>query len=145
MFQKILAPIDGSEIAWRALDYAKNLGEKFSSAITVFYVVQQYYNIPSLSLAEAVPVPPVVIDDIEEAGKQLLAKAQEKMQGYAGQLETKLEFGHPAERILTVAREGGYDAIVIGSRGLSGIAEFMLGSVSSRVAQYARIPVLIIK
>lgn len=145
MFQKILAPIDGSEIAWRALDYAKNMGEKFGSAITVFFVAQQYYNIPSLSLAEAVPVPPVVIDDIEQVGRQLLAKAEEKMQGYHGKLETKLEFGHPAERILAVAREGGYDVIIIGSRGLSGIAEFMLGSVSSRVAQYAKIPVLIIK
>ena len=37
------------------------------------------------------------------------------------------------------------DAIVIGSRGLSGIAEFFLGSVSSRVAQYAAVPVLIVK
>ena len=33
----------------------------------------------------------------------------------------------------------------MGSRGLSGIAEFFLGSVSSKVSQYAEIPVFIVK
>lgn len=35
--------------------------------------------------------------------------------------------------------------IVIGSRGLNAVAEFILGSVSSKVAMYAEVPVLIVK
>ena len=60
-------------------------------------------------------------------------------------VEYILEVGHPSERILSVAKKTSCDAIVIGSRGLSGIAEFLLGSVSSKVSQYATIPVLIVK
>ena len=49
------------------------------------------------------------------------------------------------ERIIALAKKVQADAIVIGSRGLSGIAEFFLGSVSSKVSQYAAVPVLIVK
>ena len=37
------------------------------------------------------------------------------------------------------------DSIVIGSRGLSGVEEFLLGSVSSKVSQYAKVPVVVVK
>lgn len=46
-------------------------------------------------------------------------------------------------KLIALAKKNGSDSIVIGSRGLSGIAEFFLGSVSSKVSQYATIPVLI--
>ena len=39
----------------------------------------------------------------------------------------------------------GVDSIVMGSRGLSGIEEFLLGSVSSKVTQYAEVPVFVVK
>jgi len=60
-------------------------------------------------------------------------------------METTLEFGHPAERILALAKDDHYDLIVIGSRGLSGISEFLLGSISTTVSQYSTIPVMIVK
>ncbi|MNY55760.1 Stress response protein NhaX [compost metagenome] len=53
--------------------------------------------------------------------------------------------GSPAEVILNYAKEQGVDVIVIGSRGLGGIREFVLGSVSHNVVQSARIPVLVVK
>lgn len=71
--------------------------------------------------------------------------AQERLRTYEGRTKFSLEVGHPSERIIAMAKKTGADAIVIGSRGLSGIAEFFLGSVSSKVAQYANVPVLIVK
>ena len=56
-----------------------------------------------------------------------------------------MEFGDAAEMAVTVAREKGADAIVIGKRGLSGVEEFLLGSVSSKVAQLSPVPVIIVK
>lgn len=53
--------------------------------------------------------------------------------------------GNPAKLILSKAKKEKCDAIVMGSRGLSGIAEFFLGSVSTKVAQYSSIPVFIVK
>ena len=79
----------------------------------------------------------------EYAIKQLTRK--EKLKDFKGKAEFDLEVGHPSERVLAVCKDKKCSAIVIGSRGLSGIAEFFLGSVSSKVSQYADVPVLIVK
>ena len=67
------------------------------------------------------------------------------MTGYPFPLETKIEFGYPAERILNLVKEGQFSIIVMGNRGLSGIAEFLMGGVVSRVTQHSPVPVLIVK
>lgn len=143
MFSKILVPLDGSEMAWRALEQARILGEKFDSKITMIHVVQPYNTIPSIDGSPMFI--PRDIDDIQQTGKTLLAQAEEKMTGYPFPMETKIEFGYPAERILHISEEGNYGMIVMGHRGLSGIAEFLLGGVVSRVTQHAKVPVLVVK
>jgi nucleotide-binding universal stress UspA family protein len=143
MFSKILVPLDGSEMAWRALEHARVLGERFGSGITVVHVVQPYNTIPSIDGSPLFI--PRDIDDIQQTGKTLLKQAEEKMAGYPFPMETKIEFGYPAERILNMVDEGKYRMIVMGHRGLSGIAEFLLGGVVSRVTQHSKVPVLVVK
>jgi len=53
--------------------------------------------------------------------------------------------GRPSDEIVETAKEGNFDIVVMGSRGLGGIKEFFLGSVSDRVADEAACPVLIVK
>lgn len=143
MYNKILVPIDGSDMAWHALEHARALGEKFNSEITVIHVVQPYNTIPSIDGSPLFI--PRDIDDIQQTGRTLLKQAEEKMAGYPYPLETKIEFGYPAERILHLVKESNFSLIVMGNRGLSGIAEFLLGGVVSRVTQHSTIPVLIVK
>lgn len=144
MLEKILVPIDGSEAAWHALEYACQLGEKFDSTITVVHVVQPHYTLPSIALHGEIPFLSVNIEEVESTGYKLIELAKSEMKNYP-KVETRLEFGHPAERVLALAKEESFNLIVIGSRGLSGISEFFLGSTSSTVSQYSTIPVMIIK
>ncbi len=145
MFKKILVPVDGSEGSWRALEHAVALGEKFASEITVVNVIQPYNNAALL----AVPLDHATISqgnsELEKVGAKVLETAKEKIGGYPYKADFCLEVGHPSERIIALAKKIECEAIVIGSRGLSGIAEFFLGSVSSKVSQYASMPVLIVK
>ena len=83
--------------------------------------------------------------ELEKIGDKVLEMAEERLADYPHKTEFSLEVGHPSERIIALAKKANADAIVIGSRGLSGIAEFFLGSVSSKVSQYATVPVLIVK
>jgi len=144
VLEKILVPIDGSEAAWHALEYACKLGEKFDSAIMVVHVVQPHYTLPNIALYGEIPFISVNIEEVESTGYKLIELAKTQMSHYAN-METTLEFGHPAERILALAKADHYDLIVIGSRGLSGISEFLLGSISTTVSQYSTIPVMIVK
>lgn len=145
MFKKILIPVDGSEGSWRALSHAEEIGKKFGSELLVVNVIQPYNNAALL----AVPLDHATINqgnsELEKVGDRVLEMAQEKLAGYPSKVEYSLEIGHPSERIIALSKKTGSDAIVLGSRGLSGIAEFFLGSVSSKVAQYATVPVLIVK
>ena len=145
MFKKILVPVDGSEGSWRALAQAVAIGEKFESEIQVVNVIQPYNNAALL----AVPLDHGTVkqgnSELEKIGDKVLEMAQEKMAGYPHKVVYSIEVGHPSERIIAFTKKEACDAIVLGSRGLSGIAEFFLGSVSSKVAQYAGVPVLIVK
>lgn len=145
MFKKILVPVDGSEGSWRALNAAVEIGKKFASELVVVNVIQPYNNAALL----AIPLDHATIsqgnDELEKVGDKVLEMAQERLSEYGYKTDFCLEVGHPSERIIALAKKSKADAIVIGSRGLSGIAEFFLGSVSSKVSQYADVPVLIIK
>jgi len=144
MLEKILVPIDGSEAAWHALEYACKLGEKFNSLITIVHVVQPHYTLPTIALHGEIPFLSVNIEEVEATGYKLIELAKTELSQYPN-VETLLEFGHPAERILSLAKNDTFNLIVIGSRGLSGISEFFLGSISATVSQYSTIPVMIVK
>lgn len=145
MFNKILIPVDGSEGSWRALENAVAIGEKFGAELVVATVIQPYNNATLLS----VPLDTKTItegnSELEKVGDKVLQMAAERLIDYKGKVNYCLEIGHPSERIIALAKKEKVEAIVIGSRGLSGIAEFFLGSVSSKVSQYADVPVLIVK
>jgi len=146
MFKKILAPIDGSETAWKALEQAKVLAENFDGELLVMYVVEPYSG-------NIVPLTPhwdsatlyQVNSALEEAGEKVLEMAKKKLSRYSNHVEYILEVGHPSERIVSKVKSSGCDAVVIGSRGLGGVTDFLLGSVSSSVVQYSPVPVLIVR
>lgn len=146
MFKKILVPIDGSDTAWNALNQAMILGKNFGSDLVIVNVVEPYSgNIAPLITPWDSTELFQVNSALEEAGEKILAMAKEKLANYAKHVECILEVGHPAERIINLSKASGCDLIVIGSRGLSGIADFLLGGVSSSVVEYASVPVLIVR
>lgn len=59
--------------------------------------------------------------------------------------EIKILHGEPGPAIVNHANENDFDLVVIGSRGLNVFQEFVLGSVSHKVAKRANCPVLIVK
>jgi nucleotide-binding universal stress UspA family protein len=84
--------------------------------------------------------------ELEKSFKAALSNAEERVKKEKPLLKvsTKFEFGNPEERIVETAKKGSFDMIIMGSRGL-GRRDYALGSVSSRVADCAHCPVLIVK
>jgi nucleotide-binding universal stress UspA family protein len=56
-----------------------------------------------------------------------------------------LEEGDPADQILRVAQEGGYDLVVMGTHGRTGLGRLLMGSVAEKVMRKAPCPVLVAK
>ncbi|NLL18104.1 MAG: universal stress protein [Clostridia bacterium] len=146
MFQRILLATDGSPNSLRAAQKAKDLALLIPNAsITVIHVLpltpeltielqkeleSQEFTFEEALREKARPVFKRTLNSLGEAGLNVL---------------TRLETGHPAERIAEAANSGDYDLVVIGSRGLGDWQEILLGSVSEKVCHSVHIPVLIIK
>jgi nucleotide-binding universal stress UspA family protein len=150
MIKKILVPIDGSKHSDRALKYALDLAEKYSADIKLLTVAQPVVATGSMFLTQPM-LPPtstaIYVKEIEAAHKKILAEALKKAKESKPNINIskKMVNGRPADKIVEIANKGNFDLIVMGSRGAGGIKEFFLGSVSDRVADEARCPVLLVK
>lgn len=80
----------------------------------------------------------------ETYSTQVLALSSDDVNGENRSITTEVRTGESAREILASAHEFGADLLVIGSRGISGIEEFFLGSVARNVAHHTKIPVLIV-
>jgi len=127
---KILVAVDGSESAEKALEYAVQLAKKHKAKVTLLNVGE----------SKIFGLKPEVARGI---GESILSDAAAKVKGL--KLNTKLEFGNPPETIIEVAEKRNYDLIVVGSRGLSSVKRFFLGSVSDDVSHHAKCSVLIVR
>jgi nucleotide-binding universal stress UspA family protein len=154
MIKKILVAIDGSEHADKALDFALGLAEKCAAEIVILNVFQEpiivYPSEPfryPVTYPASYPVNADFIEEVKKAHRKMLSEALRKARRVKPDLKmsTKLKEGRPSDKIVETAREGNFDIIIMGHRGLGRVKEFFLGSVCDRVADEAHCPVLIVK
>ena len=130
--QKILIAYDGGEAAHRALDLAAELAHKFDAAVGVVSVVPVH--------AGRVPVDPW---DDREVHTTELAEAAGLLRAQGIEPVMYEPAGDPAATIEKIAEEGGYDMVVVGSRGLGLLSRALQGSVSEHVATHSRTTVVV--
>ncbi len=144
----MLVAFDDSDNAMRAVEF---IVKTFTpeSRVTLFYVVQDNITLCDMNSPELTPyflTQQSAFCALEEKKKEVVNGAMQKAKALltgAGfkeiNIETKI-----AKKKSGIARDiiseahSGYDLVVIGRRGLSGIMEFILGSVSQKVLQSAK-------
>jgi nucleotide-binding universal stress UspA family protein len=139
MFQNLLLATDGSATAERALGEAIDLAQAYRSRLTVIYVVPPT---PSGTYRVAVNLEQLR-RGMEEEGKQILARALERVPNDVS-VTSRLRHGHPGDEILSELEEGGYDLVVLGSRGRGRAKSNLLGSVGGHVHFGTRVAMLVI-
>jgi nucleotide-binding universal stress UspA family protein len=83
--------------------------------------------------------------DLRQVAESLLQRAAREAMSKGVEVETHVREGEPAEAILDVANQQHADLIVVGSRGLTGIKRYLLGSVSNKVSEHAHCSVMIVR
>jgi len=87
-----------------------------------------------------------ILESMEQYGKELLNTAKIKAEAMGIKIDTDVTSGYTvANTIVEYARDGGYDLIVMGTRGRSGVQRVLLGSVAFGVITYANCAVLIVR
>jgi nucleotide-binding universal stress UspA family protein len=144
LFSRITVGLDGSEYSLKALEFAVDLAKKYSSQLVLVHVVmRQIYaiNPPEAGILAGT----AIVRELEAEGKSILAKAVETVKAQGLPVEARLRQGVPAEELLRAAVDEKADLIVLGSRGLSQVKAFLLGSVSDKVSHHAKCPTLIVR
>ncbi len=148
MKQRILIAFDDSENAMRAADYtAVHLGAQ--NEVTLFHVLPDTAALCDLASPELTPVFKAEQQSfcnlenkkrslVEQAAKQARERLLSAGFSYADihiKIETKKR---GIARDIAEEAEQGYDLVVIGRRGISGVRDYFLGSVSQKVLHLAK-------
>ena len=145
MSGRVIVGVDGSETARKAVRWAareaKLRGMKLELVsaweIPIYSYVYRYGFGPAISEE--------MMKSLTERAEGHLAEALDEARAEARevQIETIAVEGQPAKVLVEVAK--GADLLVVGSRGLGGFRELLLGSVSQQCAQHATCPVVIVR
>lgn len=141
MTTQILVPLDGSEKAYDALEYAI---EHFPDAeLTVLHVL----GLDAAAVAEGTVI--VMDEGIRQAAadraESIFEQAQDRATetGYDGELHTVTAEGNPKNVI--VEHADSVDTVVMGTFGRVGVGQKLLGSVAEAVVRRSSVPVVVVK
>lgn len=138
--KKILVPIDGSEGSKKALQFAVSLAKVANASITVLEVIEDFGPLPGYYEAA-----PPGKDRVKWISEQRFEKIHPILEENKVSWDRMVVEGYAADEIIRVAEEGKYDLIVMGSRGLSVVGRFLVGSVSDKVVHHAPCSVTIVR
>lgn len=138
---RVILATDGSDNAVEAARFLSSFRLPDGAEITIVNVLA---HLPRASRLASSPV----LEQVRQSG---LENAQRLLDHTLGHLTTRATVttatreGNPAEQILQASSEMNADLVVVGSKGLSGIQSFLLGSVSQKVSRYSDRSVLLVK
>jgi nucleotide-binding universal stress UspA family protein len=134
--ERILCPIDFSDISQHALGYASAMARWYDARLTVLFV---FSNVAAMDL------PPLILDDVDR--ERLLGE----MRRFASCVPSTVavdfllrEAGFAHDEIVAQASATGADLLVLGTHGRSGFQHLFLGSVTEKVMRKAACPTLIV-
>lgn len=141
MYQKVLVPLDGSELAECALTEVKKLME---GGLIREVVLLSVIVIPTLNVGEGI--------DFSMLRKSAIERMQSYLDGVPSkiaqkgvEITTAILEGNAAETIIDYVKKHAVDLIAIATHGYSGMKKLMFGSVALQVLHDSHVPILLIR
>src|SRR5262249_7616076 len=140
MYRHILIPTDGSELADHGVAQGLALAKSLGAKVSVIFVVEPFPEMTGRYLETVARY----VELRKEQGTIELNSAADAAKKAGVSCETiQVENAQPHQGIIRAAEDKGCDLIVMSSHGRSGLAAFLIGSVTNKVLTHAKIPVLV--
>jgi len=145
MYQKVLVPLDGSELAECALSHVKTLVKGGAAGEVIILNVIVVYIPGRNDYSGLIDINAVRESLFMESGRYL-ADVESRFASDGITVKTvSLEGNRPADVISDYAQENGVQLIVIATHGYTGLKKVMFGSVALRVLHDSHVPILLIR
>ncbi len=138
---KILIPVDGSDSALNAVKYAIQMASELKASPQLLLLNVQW-NV-AVGNVKLFINQDTLNDYYREQGMLALEKARALLDEANLPYQYHISIGRPAEAIVQYAQEQTVQQIVMGAQGRENLATMLLGSVVSKVAQLAPMPVVV--
>jgi nucleotide-binding universal stress UspA family protein len=140
--QRFLVPIDFSEYANQALEYAINLAEKLDAHLTLLHVI---HSAPLGGVDMGVTLPYTYLQDLEAEITQSMDACLARVTAAGLEGDIVVVHGTPFHEIVETAKTQKVELIVMGTHGRTGLQHVLLGSVAEKVLRLASCPVLVVR
>ncbi len=142
--KKILVPCDFSDSSVQAFKFAVDLATKSRGEIMLLHIIElpvmhDTILMPTLNFEEA------YLKDMKEDANKNFSKMKTKWAKDGPKVSTMVEYGPTSLTILRTAEEKKADLIVMGTKGSSGLKEFMVGSNTEKIVRKSAVPVIAVK
>ena len=147
MYQKILVPLDGSELAEHVLEHAKTIAKGCKAREVILLQVIEPHLISFKADITSANNYRREEDEYEDSVSNYLDGVAQTLSKSGIEAKTavaKITHGSAAGEILNFARENDIDLIIMSTHGKSASSRWHFGSVSDRVTSHSPIPVLIV-
>lgn len=141
-YERMLVPLDGSELAEVVFAYAKELAGRLGTDVILLHVC-------ALEETEQLPMRRAYIEHSVEIIKGQSEELQKKSGAQAGskaiEVRGEVATGYPAEEIIRYAEANHVDLILMATHGRSGIKRWTMGSVADKVLRVSKVPVWLVR
>lgn len=145
MFNKILVPLDGSELAECVFPYVEDIARKRDSRVEAVFVVEHYempfhggvaFNEENLRAIERSAI---------KSAEQYMSTVKQRLLSKGIEVNTVVLEGKIADSLVDYASNNGFDLIVMATHGRSGLARWVVGSVADKILHCSTVPMLLIR
>jgi nucleotide-binding universal stress UspA family protein len=143
MYERVLIPLDGSELAEAILPFAEWVAGPLDAEVVLLSVVEPISAVAGLAAGGVVGPDALLLRQLE--AKKYLGEVARRLEAKGMRVRTLLGLGMPAGEIAEVAKAEKADLIAMTTHGRSGLRRAVFGSVAEEVLRSTGVPVLMIR
>ena len=142
MFERILVPIDGSQLSLKAAKQGIYIAKRLESEVVFLYVIDvRMIETSSLTGTDQ----GILRTRLRNVAERYLNEAAKLAEEENIMFQNRIREGLPAEDILKEIEDEKIDLVIMGSKGMSGAHRVIIGSTAEEIVRWSPCPVLIVK
>ena len=146
MYQHIIVPLDGSELAECVLPHAEAIAAGCNvTTVTLVMVVPPLHMYGGAETRINPEEREHLENDSVEVANAYLEEKTQMLKDKGVLADVKVLFGNVLDELVDYIKENGVDLVIIATHGRSGVSRLFLGSVADRILRHAPVPVLMVR